>query len=64
MPAHALSLVYATAALAGAAGYLLLHWLAAGALVTALVSAGTVLVLRLTAVFRGLHLPALWQPVC
>ncbi|MFJ8311854.1 MULTISPECIES: trimeric intracellular cation channel family protein [unclassified Streptomyces] len=53
--------VYATAALAGAVCYQLLHWLEAGSAVTTVAAAGTVLALRLTAVFRDLHLPRL-QP--
>lgn len=51
--------VCATAALAGAAAYLGLH--AAGA--PAAVAAGLVLTLRLTAVFRDLHLPRLQRIV-
>ncbi|MFG2616605.1 trimeric intracellular cation channel family protein [Streptomyces sp. NPDC048507] len=51
--------VYATAALAGAACYLALHRAGAPATVAAAVSAGLVFVLRLAAIFRGLHLPRL-----
>ncbi|WP_406507862.1 trimeric intracellular cation channel family protein [Streptomyces sp. NBC_00212] len=51
--------VYATAALAGALCYQLLHWLEAGPTPTTVAAAGVVLSLRLTAVFRDLHLPRL-----
>lgn len=51
--------VYATAALAGAAGYLGLHRAGASELLYATVSATLVFLLRLAALFRGLHLPRL-----
>ncbi|MFD7335132.1 trimeric intracellular cation channel family protein [Streptomyces violascens] len=51
--------VYATAALAGAVCYQVLHWLEAGPALTTVAAAGVVLALRLTAIFRDLHLPRL-----
>ncbi|CAM5654612.1 hypothetical protein SAVIM338S_06615 [Streptomyces avidinii] len=51
--------VYATAALAGAASYLGLHWAGAPDTLNTAVSAGLVFVLRMAAVFRDLHLPRL-----
>ncbi|MFJ7204173.1 trimeric intracellular cation channel family protein [Streptomyces sp. NPDC098789] len=51
--------VYATAALAGAGCYLLLHWTGASATVAIVVSAGLVFALRMAAVFGDLHLPRL-----
>ncbi|MFD3807213.1 TRIC cation channel family protein [Streptomyces sp. NPDC058611] len=51
--------VYATAALAGAAAYLGLHRAGTPDTLNTALSAGLVLVLRMTAVFRGLHLPRL-----
>ncbi|MEV0989060.1 trimeric intracellular cation channel family protein [Streptomyces sp. NPDC049949] len=51
--------VYATAALAGAACYLGLHWAGTGDTPNIAVSAGLVFTLRMAAVFRDLHLPRL-----
>ncbi|MER7176842.1 trimeric intracellular cation channel family protein [Streptomyces mesophilus] len=51
--------VYATAALAGAAGYLLLHWAGASDTLGTVVAAGLVFALRMAAVHRELHLPRL-----
>ncbi|MFI8263166.1 MULTISPECIES: trimeric intracellular cation channel family protein [unclassified Streptomyces] len=51
--------VYATAALAGAACHLGLHWAGAADTPNIAVSAGLVFTLRMTAVFRDLHLPRL-----
>ncbi|MER6313694.1 trimeric intracellular cation channel family protein [Streptomyces sp. NPDC001581] len=51
--------VYATAALAGAAAYLGLHWAGVPDTVNTAVSAGLVFTLRMAAVFRDLHLPRL-----
>ncbi|MEU9083880.1 trimeric intracellular cation channel family protein [Streptomyces sp. NPDC048357] len=51
--------VYATAALAGAAAYLGLHWAGVPATANTAVSAGLVFTLRMAAVFRDLHLPRL-----
>ncbi|MEU9377872.1 trimeric intracellular cation channel family protein [Streptomyces sp. NPDC048255] len=51
--------VYATAALAGAAAYLGLHWAGASDTLNITVSAGLVFALRMAAVFRDLHLPRL-----
>ncbi|MEU9164673.1 trimeric intracellular cation channel family protein [Streptomyces sp. NPDC048424] len=51
--------VYATAALAGAAAYLGLHWAGLPDTANAAVSAGLVFILRMAAVFRDLHLPRL-----
>lgn len=51
--------VYATAALAGAGCYLLLHWTGAPSTVATVVSAGLVFALRMAAVFGDLHLPRL-----
>lgn len=51
--------VYATAALAGAAAYLGLHRAGTPDTLNTVLSAGLVLALRMTAVFRGLHLPRL-----
>ncbi|MFG2874934.1 trimeric intracellular cation channel family protein [Streptomyces sp. NPDC048337] len=51
--------VYATAALAGAASYLGLHWAGTPDTVNIAVSAGLVFALRMAAVFRDLHLPRL-----
>ncbi|MFI5762534.1 MULTISPECIES: trimeric intracellular cation channel family protein [unclassified Streptomyces] len=51
--------VYATAALAGALAYLGLHWAGAADTVNIVVSAALVFALRMTAVFRDLHLPRL-----
>lgn len=50
--------VYATAALAGAASYLALHWAGAPDTVNTAVSAALVFALRMAAIFRDLHLPA------
>ncbi|MDK1476047.1 trimeric intracellular cation channel family protein [Streptomyces sp. 549] len=49
--------VYATAAFAGALCYLLLDWLEVDQNPAAMVSAGLVFALRLSAMFLGLHLP-------
>ncbi|MGW8948541.1 trimeric intracellular cation channel family protein [Streptomyces sp. NPDC055709] len=49
--------VYATAALAGAVCYLLLDRAGAGPGLATPVAAGVVFVLRMAAVFRGMHLP-------
>ncbi|GGR08399.1 trimeric intracellular cation channel family protein [Streptomyces netropsis] len=49
--------VYATAALAGAVCYQLLHWAGAGGTTATVISAGTVFALRLGAIRYGLHLP-------
>ncbi|MFE3560036.1 trimeric intracellular cation channel family protein [Streptomyces sp. NPDC059193] len=51
--------VYATAALAGAAAYLGLHWAGVADTPNIAVSAGLVFALRMAAVFRDLHLPRL-----
>ncbi|MGP3689856.1 trimeric intracellular cation channel family protein [Streptomyces sp. IBSNAI002] len=51
--------VYATAALAGAASYLGLHWAGVADTPNIAVSAGLVFALRMAAVFRDLHLPRL-----
>ncbi|WP_030154078.1 trimeric intracellular cation channel family protein [Streptomyces sp. NRRL S-244] len=51
--------VYATAALAGAACYLGLHWAGTADTLNIAVSAGLVFTLRMAAVFRDLHLPRL-----
>lgn len=51
--------VYATAALAGALSYLGLHWAGAPDTANIVVSASLVFALRMTAVFRDLHLPRL-----
>ncbi|WP_329376426.1 TRIC cation channel family protein [Streptomyces sp. NBC_01351] len=51
--------VYATAALAGAASYLALHWAGAPDTVNTAVSAALVFALRMAAIFRDLHLPRL-----
>ncbi|WP_328302603.1 trimeric intracellular cation channel family protein [Streptomyces sp. NBC_00435] len=51
--------VYATAALAGALCYLALHWAGAPDTANTAVSAALVFGLRMTAVFRDLHLPRL-----
>lgn len=51
--------VYATAALAGALSYLGLHWAGAPDTANIAVSAGLVFALRMTAIFRDLHLPRL-----
>ncbi|GHI85606.1 trimeric intracellular cation channel family protein [Streptomyces xanthophaeus] len=51
--------VYATAALAGAAAYLGLHWAGAPDTLNITVSASLVFALRMAAVFRDLHLPRL-----
>lgn len=51
--------VYATAALAGAAGYLGLHWAGTPDTLNTALCAGLVFALRMTAVLRGLHLPRL-----
>ncbi|MFB6516655.1 trimeric intracellular cation channel family protein [Streptomyces sp. NPDC056401] len=51
--------VYATAALAGALSYLGLHWAAVPDTANIVVSAGLVFALRMTAIFRDLHLPRL-----
>ncbi|WP_404953076.1 TRIC cation channel family protein [Streptomyces sp. 147326] len=51
--------VYATAALAGAAAYLGLHWAGVPDTANTAVSAAPVVTLRLAAVFRDLHLPRL-----
>ncbi|WP_327135839.1 hypothetical protein OG311_32755 [Streptomyces sp. NBC_01343] len=51
--------MYATAALAGAACYLGLHWAGTGDTPNIAVSAGLVFTLRMAAVFRDLHLPRL-----
>ncbi|WP_405486175.1 trimeric intracellular cation channel family protein [Streptomyces sp. NBC_00096] len=51
--------VYATAALAGALCYLGLHWAGAPDTANTAVSAALVFGLRMTAVFRDLHLPRL-----
>ncbi|MFJ3723152.1 trimeric intracellular cation channel family protein [Streptomyces sp. NPDC090045] len=51
--------VYATAALAGGAAYLGLHWAGVPDTANTAASAALVFLLRLAAVFRGLHLPRL-----
>ncbi|MFD6886663.1 trimeric intracellular cation channel family protein [Streptomyces sp. NPDC059957] len=51
--------VYATAALAGALSYLGLHWADVPDTTNIVVSAGLVFALRMTAIFRDLHLPRL-----
>lgn len=51
--------VYATAALAGALSYLGLHWAGVPDTANIVVSAGLVFALRMTAIFRDLHLPRL-----
>ncbi|MCJ0869459.1 trimeric intracellular cation channel family protein [Streptomyces sp. AP-93] len=51
--------VYATAALAGALSYLGLHWAGVPDTANITVSASLVFALRMTAVFRDLHLPRL-----
>lgn len=51
--------VYATAALAGAACYLALHWAGAADTLAIAVSAALVFALRMAAIFRDLHLPRL-----
>ncbi|WP_327302683.1 trimeric intracellular cation channel family protein [Streptomyces sp. NBC_01298] len=51
--------VYATAALAGALCYLGLHWAGVPDTANIVVSAGLVFALRMTAIFRDLHLPRL-----
>lgn len=51
--------VYATAALAGALSYLGLHWAGVADTANIVVSAGLVFALRMTAIFRDLHLPRL-----
>ncbi|MFF3209362.1 trimeric intracellular cation channel family protein [Streptomyces sp. NPDC002886] len=51
--------VYATAALAGALSYLGLHWAGVPDTTNIVVSAGLVFALRMTAIFRDLHLPRL-----
>ncbi|MCY0930384.1 trimeric intracellular cation channel family protein [Streptomyces sp. H27-H1] len=51
--------VYATAAVAGALSYLGLHWAGAPDTANIVVSASLVFALRMTAVFRDLHLPRL-----
>lgn len=51
--------VYATAALAGALSYLGLHWAGAPDTANTAVSAALVFALRMTAIFRDLHLPRL-----
>ncbi|WP_327256706.1 trimeric intracellular cation channel family protein [Streptomyces sp. NBC_01244] len=51
--------VYATAALAGALSYLGLHWAGVPDTADIVVSAGLVFALRMTAIFRDLHLPRL-----
>ncbi|MEV7725243.1 trimeric intracellular cation channel family protein [Streptomyces sp. NPDC087917] len=51
--------VYATAALAGATAYLLLHGAGAPDTLNTAASAGLVFALRLAAIFRDLHLPRL-----
>ncbi|MFD5142193.1 trimeric intracellular cation channel family protein [Streptomyces sp. NPDC058401] len=51
--------VYATAALAGAMAYLGLHWAGVPDTANIAVSASLVFALRMTAVFRDLHLPRL-----
>ncbi|KOU20459.1 membrane protein [Streptomyces sp. WM6372] len=51
--------VYATAALAGAACYLGLHWAGTADTLNTAVCAGLVFTLRMAAVFRDLHLPRL-----
>lgn len=51
--------VYATAALAGALSYLGLHWAGVPDTGNIVVSAGLVFALRMTAIFRDLHLPRL-----
>ncbi|MFF4851573.1 trimeric intracellular cation channel family protein [Streptomyces sp. NPDC001194] len=51
--------VYATAALAGAACHLGLHWAGVADTPNTAVSAGLVFALRMAAVFRDLHLPRL-----
>ena len=49
--------VYATAAIAGAIVYLLATWVGADDLVAVLLGMGTVIALRIAAIYRGLHLP-------
>ncbi|MGH4031776.1 trimeric intracellular cation channel family protein [Actinomycetota bacterium Odt1-20B] len=51
--------VYATAALAGAVCYQLLHFAGASSTVTTYAAAGLVLALRLAAITKSLHLPRL-----
>ncbi|MFE0106640.1 trimeric intracellular cation channel family protein [Streptomyces sp. NPDC059009] len=51
--------VYATAALAGAACYQVLHFAGASSTVTTYAAAGLVLALRLAAITKSLHLPRL-----
>ncbi|MCX4782342.1 trimeric intracellular cation channel family protein [Streptomyces sp. NBC_01264] len=51
--------VYATAALAGALSYLGLHWAGVQDTANIVVSASLVFALRMTAIFRDLHLPRL-----
>ncbi|MDT0447557.1 trimeric intracellular cation channel family protein [Streptomyces hesseae] len=51
--------IYATAAVAGACCYLLLHWAGAGAAVTVVAPAALVFTVRMAALYFGLHLPRL-----